>query len=295
MKRFLCHAALLIAVCVCLPLNARADAAQSSPDFARVDTGSDRRPRALQVAVVRYEDPANRNSASVDLIGAVHIADRAYYAELNERFRDYDVLLYELVVANPDGREEVVTDDKSLLTSLQINMKDALGLSFQLDEIDYRAANFVHADFSADMLRDSMEERGESLYVYFWRLFYSAIDDYARDPLGLQNMQLMSMLAEGSEEDAMKIAIAYEMVKATRIGDILGSEQGSAIIAARNEHAVEVLQEQIATGATRIGIFYGAAHMVDLDQRLVQDLGLEAVDTEWLDAWLFRRSEAQAE
>lgn len=286
---------LIVAIVACWPNIAATAAPRDTPEFARVDNGTDRRPRALQVAIVRYQTTDGRKSISVDLIGAVHVADKAYYAALNERFRDYDVLLYELVIANPDEPKEQATNNQSLLTSLQIGMKNALDLSFQLDEIDYRAPNFVHADFSADMLRASMDERGESLYVYFWRLFYSAIDEYARDPLGLQNMQLMSMLIEGSEEDAMKIAIAHEMVKATRFGDILGSEHGSAIISARNEHAVKVLQDQIAAGARRIGIFYGAAHMADLDRRLVKELGLEAVGAEWLDAWLFQQTASPQE
>lgn len=260
---------------------------QGSPDFARVDNDAGGKPRALQVAVVRYQRPGASDAISVDLIGAVHIADKAYYQTLNERFRDYDVLLYELIVSDPDSIDEGQVLDKGLLTNLQIGMKDALGLAFQLDEIDYRAANFVHADFSADMLLDSMEERGESLYVYFWRIFYTAIDDYARDPLGLQSMQTMTTLLDVSDDNAFKIAIAYEMVKATQNGDFLGDDQGSAVIAARNEHAVKILRAQLAGGARRIGIFYGAAHMVDLDKRLVQELGLQAVTAEWLDAWRF--------
>ena len=34
---------------------------------------------------------------TVDLIGAVHIGDIAYYDELNKQFTQYDALLYELV------------------------------------------------------------------------------------------------------------------------------------------------------------------------------------------------------
>ncbi len=41
-------------------------------------------------------------SRRVDLIGAVHVAHKEYFQDLNRRFRSYDALLYELV-ADPDA------------------------------------------------------------------------------------------------------------------------------------------------------------------------------------------------
>ena len=37
----------------------------------------------------------------VDLIGAVHVGEKAYYEALNKQFEDYDAVLYELVA--PEG------------------------------------------------------------------------------------------------------------------------------------------------------------------------------------------------
>ena len=71
--------------------------------YARVDTEADGDPRALQLAITRFVPAADRSGATVDLIAAIHIADAAYYAELNRRFADYDSLLYELV-APVEGR-----------------------------------------------------------------------------------------------------------------------------------------------------------------------------------------------
>lgn len=272
---------------LCIPCGAPAAAADDAPtppaEFARVDVDSDGRPRALQVAIVSFA-PAD-SAYTVDLISAVHIGDKAYYEALNERFRAYDALLYELVVPDGtrDGRE--LDFDGSIMSSMQIGLKDALGLAFQLEEIDYAAPNFVHADMSSSMLAQSMADRGESLYVYFWRLFYLTIREYARDPLGISDLAMLSSLLGATEGDAVKIALAYEMVKATREGDFLGGGNGSALIAARNEHALGVLRAQIDTGSRRIGLFYGAAHMVDFERRLRAELGLERSAVEWTDAW----------
>ncbi len=285
MPRFRQFAALLCLAAAALP--AAADG------FARIDEALPGQPRALQLAIVTYA-PADARDFSVDLISAIHIGDREYYQLLNERFRAYDVLLFELVVADPDSAGELNDFDGSWLSRLQVGLKDLLGLAFQLDEIDYGAPNFVHADLSSTMLARSMEERGESLYVYFWRLFFAGIEDYARDPLGLREMSAMTSILAARDDDALKIAIAYEMVKATESGDLLGGEQGSALIAARNEHAMRVLHEQLSRGARRIGLFYGAAHMNDFEQRLAAELGLQRVAVEWADAWRFSAADAPA-
>ncbi len=88
--------------------------------------------------------------AEVDLIGAVHIADKSYYKTLNEMFRSYEALLYEMVT-DPEMVKQLKkgnVKDRSAISALQGGMKEALGLSFQLEEIDYDAKNFVHADMN---------------------------------------------------------------------------------------------------------------------------------------------------
>jgi hypothetical protein len=35
-------------------------------------------------------------------------------------------------------------------------------------------------------------ERGESLYVYFWRIFFASLNEYAKDPLGLKDLEILS-------------------------------------------------------------------------------------------------------
>lgn len=287
---------------------ARGAPAPAATEFARIADGSDGQPRSLQLAVVTYAPPRGGSDVSIDLISAIHVGDKAYYDALNDRFRDYDALLYEMIlpedpVASDRANE---TDDAgaareadstapalSFISNTQIGMKNALGLTFQLDEIDYSPANFVHADLTTPALAQQMAERKESLYVYFWRLFFASMDEYARDPLGLKDIRLISSLIAG-KDDALKVAIAQEMVNAAHRPDILGGEEGSAVIAARNEHAVEILKQRLARGDRRIGIFYGVGHMTDLEQRLQDELGLRILATTWIDAWDLTPAETTA-
>ena len=267
-----------------LALSCAAFAQDKAPEFARVDQDADKRPRALQMSVASYVPADGDRLLQVDLVGAIHIGDPSYYAELNDRFRDYDVLLYELVA--PAGvSSDRLEKRKGILSSTQIGMTKMLDLSFQLDEINYDAANFVHADLSPKELRASMEERGESLYVYFWRIFFATINEYAKDPLGLRDMEVLSGMLAADQEDSFKVMIAYEMTNLDAVQDVLGDDSSNAVIGARNQRAVDVLEREIAKGAKRIGIFYGVAHMPDLEERLLDQLDLTWESTDWVDAW----------
>jgi hypothetical protein len=260
--------------------------ADASTEFVRIAEDDQNRPTALQLAVVRYVAADARLGLSVDLVGAVHIGDAAYYAQLNELFESYDVLLYELVAPSDAMVTQSVARRKGLLSTTQVGLTRLLGLSFQLDEINYDRENFVHADLSPSELKQSMEQRGESLYVYFWRLFYASVDNYAKDPLGWNDMQKISGVLSAGQDDSLKTLIAYEMTDMGQIQDVLGEDSGSAIIGSRNQRAIDVLQREIAAGAKRIGIFYGVAHMPDLEERLLDQVGLVYEETSWVDAWL---------
>jgi hypothetical protein len=262
-----------------------------APEFARVDADQDGRPRALQTAVTNYVPVDADRILEVDLIGAIHIGDPAYYAELNRRFEDYDVLLYELVAPADAVRSDRIDKRKGVLSTSQVGLTKLLGLSFQLDEIHYDAANFVHADLSPTELRASMAERGESLYVYFWRMFFATLDEYAKDPLGISNVEMLSGMLSTGRNDSFKTMLAYEMTDLGSVQDVLGEDSDNAVIGARNQRAIDVLKREIEAGAQRIGIFYGVAHIPDLEERLLDQLDLTYERSEWVDAWLLGNDE----
>jgi hypothetical protein len=78
-----------------LPLCAQQPAAEPEQErkleYVRVD--EDDTAARLQTTVITLE----KNGVQVDLVGAIHIADKAYYDKLNERFTGYDKVLFEMV------------------------------------------------------------------------------------------------------------------------------------------------------------------------------------------------------
>jgi len=267
-----------------------ADAAAPSV-FARVDANDAGEPRALQTAIVSYSPADGAGDLRVDLIAAVHVGDRGYYAELNARFRDYDAVLYEMVAPSEAAVPKAGAGHPGVISGFQQRLRTALGLDFQLDEIDYTAANLVHADLSPAELRASMTERNESLYVYFWRAFYASVQQARRDPLGMRDLGLLTSLLFVRDEGALKTAVARELTRVDDMGSLLDGTDGSAIIAGRNRRAIDVLVEQTAAGASRVAIFYGVAHMPDFEQRLAAEFGLRPVATRWVDAWRLSNDE----
>ena len=96
---------------------------------------------------------------------------------------------------------------------------------------------------------------------------------------------LSGMVAAG-EDDSFKTMMAYEMTNLDAVQNMLGDDADNAVIGARNQRAIDVLLREIESGAKSIGIFYGVAHMPDLEERLIEQLELTYDRTDWVDAWL---------
>jgi hypothetical protein len=272
-------------VLVLLALTAASAQEAEETEFVRVAEDEQDRPLALQLAIASYVPRNGDSRIQIDLVGAIHIGDKEYYQDLNTRFEDYDALLYELIAPKDTVISDRDPENQSVISSAQVTMKNFLALSFQLDEINYGADNFVHADLSPTELSDSMDERGESLYIYFWRLFYASFDEYAKDPLGLQNMSMFSAMLSADSDNAFKTMLAYEMTDLEKASEILGDDSQSSVIGARNQRAIDILKMRLEAGDKRIAIFYGVAHMPDMEERLQEQLDLVYLDTTWVDAW----------
>lgn len=254
------------------------------PDsFMRLAEADDARPRALQVALAHYRDDQGR---TLDLVGAVHVADRSYFEDLQRRFDDYGVVLYEMV-GDPNGNEGPPTGlGLNLVGLLQGGMKDALGLAFQLEEIDYDRSNFVHADMTAGEFSDSMKQREESWAGTFLQLWAaSAVSQNA----SAQQAHLLKVLFARDRQMALKRMMAESLIDQAHVLEVLADEDGSVLITERNRKALSVLERELAEGARNLALFYGAGHLPDFHRRLTAEYGFELEVVEWLDAWSLGR------
>jgi len=265
--------------------------------FMRIREDRKGRPVSLDTSVTRYE---TRNSAGekvkVDLIGAVHIGEKEYYEKLNERFEEYDALLYELVAPEgtvvPKGGRDKDAEGGIInpVAAMQKGMQTVTGLQFQLEHIDYTKDNFVHADMSPEEFAESMEENEESIAGYAFRGVGQAL---AMQASGKRDQSFSMLMAMFSKNKTMRIrrAMAKQIHDMESGMVIFEGKNGSTIIDHRNAKCMEILRREIEAGKTSIGIFYGAGHLADMEQRMFSDFSAKRGGQYWLPAWKLTKRE----
>jgi hypothetical protein len=270
-----------------------------APEFMRlVDDGPSG--GKLETADVTYR---HEDGTSVTLVSAVHIGEKSYFQGLNESFKKYDAVLFELVKPKdgpvPGGAPGAVPENrqKSAMGEMQRTIKDVLNLSFQLDEVDYTAKNFVHADLDAETFEKMQVEKGQTFPELMLKGLMKAMNDpqAASKDLPLANAedpdeQMRTMIRTFTRPDSerqIKMMVARQMTSVEQDNAFLGGDD-SVILADRNTAAMKVLEQTLKDGkAKQIAIYYGAAHMPDMEKRLT-GLGFKKTATEWRTAWDLR-------
>jgi len=282
-----------------------AGAAPAAAEFLRVLRDEAGSPVSLDTAIVEYREPqaaaaraGRRTPLQVDLVAAVHVGSADYYETLDRLFADYDAVLYELV-APPNARvPKPGRKPAGAIGSAQQGLKNMLGLEFQLEQIDYAARNFVHADLSPKEFDAAMAKRGETWWTMFTRLMRESMARAERGGAGddVSVGDLFGILfGSGPERQArLRRMMAEQFTDMDVLTEAFGGEEGSSLITDRNAAALAVLRDQVDRGRRRIAIFYGAAHMDDFDGRLREDFGLQPGEPVWLEAWDLRAAKPAA-
>jgi hypothetical protein len=282
---------ILALLLVSLGFHAETAAAEPLPDYIRYQ--EDRQSARLEVAVRKFLLPSGQQ---VDLIGVVHIADAAYYQQLNERFKTYDSVLFELVGdprALTEHAPQVLAQQRpdNAVSFLQHSAGKHLDLAFQLGAIDYTAKNMVHADASAEEFARMQQERGENLLTLFVGAMQAQMKAQA-DPRHRAAMQeldtfgLIRILMSQDSAAAFKKALAKNFDQMESMTAAMEAPGGSAILSGRNEVVLKKAREVLANRKQRrIAVFYGGAHMPGIEALLVKELGARTAGEEWLAAW----------
>lgn len=260
--------------------------------FIRVVRDSHDRPLALETAVGHYVSTTPGKPFSVDLIGCIHVADRKYYDALNERFKQYGAVLFELVMPEGESLAHLgKRESNHPISRVQQSLPKILDLEYQLKHIDYTAANFVHADLSPDEMAKAIKSRGDSGGSVFIKVLLDLVKESgrqseAREKRGgdFPEFQLLAALFDPNRPLALKRLMADQM-ELVESGTGLGPTLDMILVQDRNGAAMKVLARQIKQGTAKIAIFYGAAHMPDFDRRLTQDLKLQRQSMTWDRAW----------
>lgn len=265
--------------------------------------------QCLSTPVASYVDGRGREVA---LIGAIHVAEPGYYAQLNKLFTGYDVLLFEMIGGEGLQREEElrrkldrskplagltleearewnrmvewrkkrIQDEKSFLLGLlgraYQELSDAMGLQTQHQGIDYSGPHFVHADMTLDEFQRAQAAKGESFAGLMLKSVLSSLVEkpgkYQPNELGLM-VDLLAGNKAGLKNELMRI-----------LANAPNGLEDTVILEGRNAKCMEVFDQWCGKDVRKIGIFYGAAHLPGLHQELMKR-GYRLRDVLWLPAW----------
>ena len=256
--------------------------------YVRVVRDKEAKKGSLDTAVRKF---VGENGVCVDLVGAIHIGEKSYYQDLNKLFQEYDVVLYE-VVAEEGTRPEPSEEDKtptSVIGFAQYKFAQLLGLVHQLEQIDYKKENMVHADLSPKEFAEAQKARDDGFAALYFREmgFNMARKSKASDS---DDSKVIMAFFKKNRKKALKDALADQFAKMDSEQAMKGDTDGTSIITDRNNRVLEKLKDILKEGSKKkIAIFYGAAHLPEFSEKLQSDFNLKPQDdkTLWLEAWKF--------
>jgi hypothetical protein len=197
----------------------------------------------------------------------------------------------DIVVSSEDGLAALRLEQGE---NLQAELAAALGLSFQLEAIDYGRDSWRCSDMAMDEVARELAARGIAFEPLAGALTGSSLPAKVISFL-LRLVRMADTFFGGVIADTAKIALiemlGNDAVMAQALDD-MGEGFSEVIVGMRNQVAVDDLKSIMRgePSVDSVAIFYGAAHMPDLEQRLAA-LGYrpaspedEASDVRWLRA-----------
>ncbi len=280
-------------------------ASRTPTDFLRLQTDEYKNPIALQTATAKFvllDDHGNEELAVV-LESVIHVADSSYFRGFDQRFEQYDSVLYESILKPKQGKsDDNDSEQPGGLEILQQLSTGTLGLAYQFDEVNYQADNMLNADLSPEEISERMQEREKSATTLFSDLLnyiFQKIDTARNRQAGtVENGSSgnrpggigMDLSVLTDPDGIMKIrrAMATVLVSSGLLESPLPPSIHRLIIGDRNDRAMSVLDAEIKKGKHRIAIFFGVGHMADFERRLALEYGMKKVSVNWRNAWDLR-------
>ena len=286
----------LTLACGSLPSNA-ADlpAPQAYTRIASPDTNTSQ----LQIAARKFV-PEHDAGPVIWLAGVMHVGEPQYYQALQHFLETQTVVLYEGV--NPDAHPHHVGDAPKAVTnspppaqtetdtntgySMQSTLARSLGLVFQLEAIDYNRTNFLNSDLSVAQIqqimtagmRPALPGEEAATNVTFDTLLHIMDGSSFLGSLFKWGMEFVAASPKLQAVAKLTLIEAVGRLKGD-LSDVQGMPADwkhliKVLIEARNQHLVSDLRSELkkipASGS--IAVFYGAAHMDDMEKRITGGL-----------------------
>ncbi|MCC5844522.1 MAG: hypothetical protein JJU05_09745 [Verrucomicrobia bacterium] len=266
--------------------------AWTAEPYLRVTDGADGS-RILEIAVrtLRAEDGSPRR---IHLVAVSHIGSQGYYDALQAKLEEMDLVLFEGVGGDRD--EFLRRDPAEDADELQPALARAVGLRFQLHAMDYLRPHFVNSDLTpGELLALFSGENPEDFTAEGLARLEQTLASMQGDGLNAGMMRMFLGMIERHPPFALGVRWALVEILGTVRGD-LASVQGlprdvedmlRVLLRERNAVVMRDIARVLAPAdaPADLAVFYGAAHMHELESRLETELGFRPEKTVWLPAF----------
>ncbi len=186
-------------------------------------------------------------------------------------------------IAFADGPALSDAERVSADPGIQQQLASALGLVFQLDVMDHTGANWRNSDMTVEELQERLDETGAEAGVLFKTL------DGTSFSARLMGLAFKFIGSNPAYSAIGKLVLVETLARADEILESAPGEMGAmmgVIIHERNRVLLDDLRAVIEhePGVRTIGIIYGAGHLADVQQRLVEEFGYVEAGEEWVPA-----------
>jgi hypothetical protein len=228
-------------------------------------------------------------SPEIELVGAMHAAEPAYYRSLQKRLSRADLVLYELVVDERDAKETQDAMQRAEEKSAFSRLAAAQGLVSQNRGIDVKKKNFRRCDMTFQQMIAKLQDEadqgaGQSGQAKEAKREFAKLGRVLSGGSWMMNgvVRLVGM------NHGLRERVRFMLVASGQVSDedpSLHPRLQKLILEDRNEYAMNELAKVLRREThQRIAIFYGAAHLPDMEKRLLR-MGYRAAGTrQWDDA-----------
>jgi len=228
-------------------------------------------------------------SPEIELVGAMHAAEPAYYRSLQQRLSRADLVLYELVVDEEDAKADELSMQRAEEKSAFSRLSASLGLVSQNRGIDVNKKNFRRCDMTYQQMIASLQQEAQQGNSE-GKSAHAAKNEFAKLGRVLSGGSWMMNGVVGlvGMNHSLRERVRFMLVAAWQESDddpALHPRLQKLILEDRNAFVMSELAQVLRReNHRRIAIFYGAAHLPDMEKRLLR-MGYRAAGArQWDDA-----------
>ncbi len=252
---------------------------------------------SYQNAVASYR----KGDVLVTLVGSTHVAEKACYDQVQKILEEHEAILFEflgnpadLIERNPKAMRQLEQS-----SGMRKHFSEMLELTSQVEGIDYSDPRFIHADFSSKQYQEALAEFKKTPAAKKgpdparMAEVMKIVQQVSPETLAFLNNRGRKQPLEGAKRKKFLAEITRFLSHPHLIRGL--KPESAVIIGARNKHCLEVLEKQIAKGRTRLAIYFGSAHLAEMEESLLKNGYAPEGERKWINVWTVAQPDQPAQ